>query len=112
MDTRHPEQAIPYMKELIERYDRISDNIKKATVGPKLSELEREGALVIQEMSLVAPRMHEALMIASRTRRAALARGIVGEAKEDSPEKPAKSVEDTAEKPAKSVAKRTRKAKK
>lgn len=106
MDPRHPELAIPYMKDLLKRYDRISSDIKAATVGPRLSELEREGAAVVNELSLAAPRMHEALMVASRTRRAALARGLVyteSEKGEDDPlvaEPEAEKTETPLEEPA------------
>ena len=77
MDPRHPELAISRMRELMKQYDRIEDDIKHATVASKLGQLEREGGLVIQEICLVAPRIHEAMMQTSRQRRAELSRGIV-----------------------------------
>ena len=78
MDPRHPENAIPRMGELIEQYDRILREIRGATVAAKLGELEREGSLVVQEICLVAPRLHEAMMQDSRIRRTELAKGLVG----------------------------------
>lgn len=76
MDPRHPELAISRMRELMKQYDRIENDMAKATTSAKLAELEREGGLVIQEICLVAPRIHEAMMQTSRQRRQDLARGI------------------------------------
>ena len=59
----------------MERYDRIESDMAKATTSAKLAELEREGGLVIQEICLVAPRIHEAMMQTSRQRRRDLSRG-------------------------------------
>lgn len=75
MDPRHPELAISRMRELMKQYDRIENDMAKATTSAKLAELEREGGLVIQEICLVAPRIHEAMMQTSRQRRHDLARG-------------------------------------
>lgn len=75
MDPRHPEQAISRMRELMKQYDRIENDIKKATVSSQLGQLEREGGLVVQEMCLVAPRIHEAMMQTSRQRRHDLSHG-------------------------------------
>lgn len=61
----------------MKQYDRIESDIKKATVSSQLGQLEREGGLVVQEMCLVAPRVHEAMMQASRQRRHDLSHGIV-----------------------------------
>lgn len=69
MDPRHPELAVARIKELIKQYDRIETEISKVTVSSQLGQLEREGGLVIQEICLVAPRIHEAMMQASRNRR-------------------------------------------
>lgn len=69
MDPRHPELAVKRMKDLISQYDRIERDIKAATTSAELGKLEREGGLVVQEMCLVAPRVHEALMQSSRNRR-------------------------------------------
>lgn len=77
MDPRHPEQAISRMRELMKQYDRIEKDMGKATTSAKLAQLEREGGLVVQEICLVAPRIHEAMMQTSRQRRHDLARGIV-----------------------------------
>lgn len=79
MDPRHPEQAIARMRELMRQYDRIESDIKKATVSSQLGQLEREGGLVVQEICLVAPRIHEAMMQTSRQRRYELSHGIVEE---------------------------------
>ena len=76
MDPRHPELAVSRIKELIAQYDRIEKDITNATIANKLGQLEREGGLVIQEICLVAPRLHEAMMQASRQRRHQLAFGI------------------------------------
>lgn len=77
MDPRHPEQAVTRLKELIKQYDGIEEKIKEATVSSQLGQLEREGGLVVQEMCLVAPRIHEAMMQASRQRRHDLSHGAV-----------------------------------
>lgn len=76
MDPRHPELAISRMRELMKQYDRIENDMAKATTSAKLAELEREGGLVIQEICLVAPRIHEAMMQTSRQRRHDLAHGV------------------------------------
>lgn len=77
MDPRHPEQAISRMRELMAQYNRIEKDMAGATTSAKLAELEREGGLVIQEICLVAPRIHEAMMQTSRQRRRDLSRGVV-----------------------------------
>ena len=77
MDPRHPEQAVTRLKELIKQYDGIEEKIKEATVSSQLGQLEREGGLVVQEMCLVAPRIHEAMIQASRQRRHELTIGVV-----------------------------------
>lgn len=79
MDPRHPELALSRLKELIQQYDRIESDIAHATVSSQLGQLEREGGLVVQEMCLVAPRIHEAMMQASRQRRRDLSRGVIAE---------------------------------
>lgn len=77
MDPRHPEQAISRMRELMKQYDRIEADMNKAMTSAKLAQLEREGGLVVQEICLVAPRIHEAMMQTSRQRRHDLSRGVV-----------------------------------
>lgn len=77
MDPRHPEQAISRMRELMKQYDRVEKEMKKATTSAQLGQLEREGGLVVQEICLVAPRIHEAMMQTSRQRRHDLARGVL-----------------------------------
>lgn len=77
MDPRHPEQAILRLRELMKQYDRIEAAIKSATTSAQLGQLEREGGLVVQEICLVAPRIHEAMMQTSRQRRCDLSRGNI-----------------------------------
>ena len=77
MDPRHPEQAISRMRELMKQYDRIEKDMNKATTSAQLGQLEREGGLVVQEICLVAPRVHEAMMQTSRQRRHELSHGVV-----------------------------------
>lgn len=79
MDPRHPELAVSRIKELIKQYDEIEDRMAHATTSAQLSQAEREGGLVIQEICLVAPRIHEAMMQASRQRRHDLAHGVLDE---------------------------------
>ena len=76
MDPRHPEQAITRMRELMKQYDRIEDSMNKTNSSAELAALEREGSLVVQEICLVAPRIHEAMMQTSRMRRREISRGI------------------------------------
>lgn len=105
MDPRHPEQAISRMRELMKQYDRIEADINKATTSAKLAQLEREGGLVIQEICLVAPRIHEAMMQTSRQRRHDLARGVLIEPQDTAVEIPQggmfepEVVEEPVEKP-------------
>lgn len=73
MDPRHPELAVKRLRELIKQYNRIEKDMRSAMVAAKLGELEREGSLVIQEICLVAPRIHESMMSVSRQRRQELA---------------------------------------
>lgn len=77
MDPRHPEQAIARMRDLMKQYDRIEKDMNKATTSAQLGQLEREGGLVVQEICLVAPRIHEAMMQTSRQRRYELSHGVV-----------------------------------
>lgn len=77
MDPRKPELAISRMRELMKQYDRVEKDMREATTSSKLAQLEREGGLVVQEICLVAPRIHEAMMQTSRQRRHELSRGIV-----------------------------------
>lgn len=77
MDPRHPEQAISRMRELMKQYDRIEKDMGKATTSAQLGQLEREGGLVVQEICLVAPRIHEAMMQTSRQRRHDLSKGNI-----------------------------------
>ena len=74
MDPRHPELAVSRMRELMKQFDRIEKDMKATTVSNKLAQLEREGGLVIQEICLVAPRLHEAMIQTSRMRRQELSR--------------------------------------
>lgn len=94
MDPRHPELAISRMRELMKQYDRIEDDIKNATVATKLGQLEREGSLVVQEICLVAPRLHEAMMQTSRQRRHDLSKGILVEPQDTIVELPVEKPEE------------------
>ena len=76
MDPRHPELAIDRVKELSRQFDRVLNDIRNETISNKLGELEREGSLVVQELCLVAPRLHEAMMQVSRNRRYDLTHGL------------------------------------
>lgn len=88
MDPRHPEQAISRMRELIKQYDRVEKDMSMATTSAQLAQLEREGGLVVQEICLVAPRIHEAMMQTSRQRRHDLARGVLVEPQDTAVEAP------------------------
>ena len=59
------------------QFNLILKDMKHATVSTQLGQLEREGGLVVQEICLVAPRLHEAMMQTSRQRRHDLSRGVV-----------------------------------
>lgn len=76
MDPRHPEQAISRMVDLMTQFNLILKDMKHSTVSSQLGQLEREGGLVVQEICLVAPRLHEAMMQTSRQRRHQLSMGI------------------------------------
>lgn len=86
MDPRHPELAVSRIKELIKQYDRIEKDMAKANTSAQLAQLEREGGLVVQEICLVAPRIHEAMMQTSRQRRHELSHGVVEKPVEKVPE--------------------------
>ena len=103
MDPRHPEEAVKRLRELMKQYDKIEGDLATATTSAQIGQLEREGGLVVQEICLVAPRMHEALIQSSRQRRHDLSRGILVEPQDTAVELP-------VEKPAKKKA--TKKAKK
>lgn len=102
MDPLHPETAVPRIKELSKQLDRVLSDFKKATTTGKLAELEREGILVVQEMSLVAPRLHEVVMQTSRSQRTAIARGIsLGiRTQYEQPSKPVEKSQEKCEKEA------------
>lgn len=88
MDPRHPELAIARIKELYNQFSRVLEDIKTASTSSRLGELEREASLVVQEICLVAPRLHEAMMQASRQRRHDIARGVLVEPQDTLVEKP------------------------
>lgn len=98
MDPRHPELAITRLRDLMLQYDRIETDMNKATTSAKLAQLEREGGLVVQEICLVAPRIHEAMMQTSRQRRHDLSRGVIEKPVEKSTPKPGMMDEATADK--------------
>ena len=97
MDPRHPEQAISRMRELMKQYDRIESDMNAATTSAKLAQLEREGGLVVQEICLVAPRIHEAMMQTSRHRRHDLSHGVVEERRSEALAEIAKQTERIGE---------------
>lgn len=110
MDPRHPELAISRMRELMKQYDRVESDMNKATTSARLAELEREGGLVVQEICLVAPRIHEAMMQTSRQRRYDLARGVLVEPQDTAVELPVeKPVEKSQEKCEKETPKQSEK---
>lgn len=79
MDPRHPELSLDRIDQLVNQFKLNLDNMRIATTSAQLAQLEREGGLVVQEICLVAPRLHEAMMQTSRQRRHDLTRGnIVG----------------------------------
>lgn len=118
MDPRHPEQAISRMRELIKQYDRVEKDMGKATTSAQLGQLEREGGLVVQEICLVAPRIHEAMMQTSRQRRHDLSRGILIEPQDTAVETPQggmfepEIVEEPVEKPKKKTTRKKKTTKK
>ena len=108
MDPRHPEQAISRMRELMKQYDRIEADMNNATTSARLAQLEREGGLVVQEICLVAPRIHEAMMQTSRQRRYELSHGIIEKPVEKEQETPVL----TEEKPKKKTTRKKKTTKK
>lgn len=110
MDPRHPEQAISRMRELMKQYDRIEKDMNKATTSAQLGQLEREGGLVVQEICLVAPRIHEAMMQTSRQRRHELSHGIAfGYTPEEKVGKYTKATIGIEEKPVEKPVEKTKK---
>lgn len=104
MDPRKPELAISRMRELMKQYDRVEKDMREATTSSKLAQLEREGGLVVQEICLVAPRIHEAMMQTSRQRRHDLSHWVV--------EKPVENSQETSVLPEKKPKKKTTRKKK
>jgi len=88
MDPRHPELAISRLRELMKQYDKVEQGMKGATTSAELAQLEREGSLVVQEICLVAPRIHEAMMQTSRQRRHDLTHGVLDEPQDTAVELP------------------------
>ena len=105
MDPRHPELAIERMVDLMTRFNLITRDIKHSMTSAQISQLEREGGLVVQEICLVAPRLHEAMMQTSRQRRHELSHGIMEKSVEEDVKKIDEKVdihkEDVNEKPKK-----------
>lgn len=97
MDPRHPELAISRIDELMERYKGILAKMGECTLSSRLGGLEREGGLVVQEICLVAPRLHEAMVQVSRQRRHDIARGILIEPQDTAVELPAEPAEQPVE---------------
>ena len=88
MDPRHPEQAIDRMVDLMTQFNLILKDMSNTTVSSALGQLERQGGLVVQEICLVAPRLHEAMIQASRQRRSELSRGFFPEVSAENLKKP------------------------
>lgn len=118
MDPRHPEQAVIRLRDLLLQYNRIESDMLSATTTAQLGQLEREGGLVVQEICLVAPRIHESLMQTSRQRRHDLSRGILIEPQDTAVETPQggmfepEIVEEPVEKPVEKPKKKTTRKKK
>lgn len=111
MDPRHPEVAITRIDQLVNQFKGIIDKINTETTSSRLGGIEREGALVVQEICLVAPRLHEAMIQTSRQRRHELSHGIISdeEAKEALKflnEKRKELEEQSAKKPKKKTSKK------
>lgn len=77
MDPRHPELAVKRLQELMSQYNQVEHDIRHTTVSSQLGQLERKGGLIVQEICLTAPRLHEAMVQVSRQRRRDLSRGLV-----------------------------------
>lgn len=77
MDPRHPELSVKRIRDLMSQYDQVERDMGKAMTSAELAKLEREGGLVVQEICLTAPRMHEALIQTSRQRRQDLSHGVI-----------------------------------
>ena len=108
MDPRKPEEAVERMAQLMNHFRNVLDRIRLEKISSKLGEAEREGGLVVQEICLVAPRLHEAMMQESRNRRAAISRGLINIPVENSAQsvkKEAAEVEQSVIKTEKSVTK-------
>lgn len=101
MDPRHPESAVTRMEELMLQFKRVEEDMADATTSAQLSMLEREGSLVVQEICLVAPRLHEAMVQSSRLRRYDLSHALVIPKVEEVKVEEEKVVEKAEEEPAK-----------
>lgn len=76
MDFRKPKEAVPRIRELLKQYERVVDDMNKTTISSDISGLEREGILVIQEIGMTAPLLHDALMQYSKEARAGLSERV------------------------------------
>lgn len=85
MDPRHPELVLPRVKALIEQYEGILGRIETATLSTQLGQCEREASLVIQELCMTAPRLHDALNQASRLKRKTIVNSFTYVAPEEEP---------------------------
>lgn len=68
-DPRHPETAMPRIKELIAQYDHLKKEMKDVVASADISHIERKGTLIIREIQLIVPRLRESLMIDAREAR-------------------------------------------
>lgn len=85
MDPRHPELVLPRVKALVEQYEGILGRIETATLSTQLGQCEREASLVIQELCMTAPRLHDALNQASRLKRKTIVNNFTYVAPEEEP---------------------------
>lgn len=111
MDPRHPELSVKRIRDLMSQYDQVEHDMGKAMTSAELAKLEREGGLVVQEICLTAPRMHEALIQTSRMRRQEIARGILIEPQDTAVELPEPTEEKETISKKETVAKKTTKKK-
>lgn len=97
IDPRYPEKAIPRIRELYDQYDGVFKKVRECGSFSELGMLEREGTAVVQELYILTPRLHEALMEASRIRRRDISRAPVNQSGH-TPEIASEDVEKPVEK--------------
>lgn len=92
MDPRKPLLVVPRVDELVSQLKKIFNNIKTAKSSHELSAAEREGVLVIQELCLTVPRLHDTMIYVSRNRRTTIANGLVSFDKVEQPKEEIKEI--------------------